>query len=89
MNIEVINISALGADAEASSRFHLTKKAADDYLLATHTRAVVLQPSLVYGPGGASARMFDTLASLPVIPLIGDGGQWIPPVRNAFCKVAV
>ena len=89
MNIEVINISALGADAEASSRFHLTKKAADDYLLATHPRAVVLQPSLVYGPGGASARMFDTLVSLPVIPLIGDGGQWIQPVHNAFCKVAV
>ena len=28
----------------------------------------VVMPSLVYGPGGASARLFDTLASLPLIP---------------------
>jgi uncharacterized protein YbjT (DUF2867 family) len=33
----VIQVSALGADAGAASRFHLSKRAADDYLDATMT----------------------------------------------------
>lgn len=65
----VIQISALGADEAASTGYHLSKRAADRHLLALGIDAVVLQPSLVYGPGGASAAMFDTLATLPVVPL--------------------
>ena len=41
----------------------------------------VVMPSLVYGPGGASARLFDTLASLPLIPLPAGGLQRIQPVH--------
>ncbi|HLO63604.1 MAG TPA: SDR family NAD(P)-dependent oxidoreductase, partial [Azonexus sp.] len=58
----VVQISALGADAEARSRYHLSKKAADDFLLALPLSAVVVQPSLIYGPGGSSAALFDRLA---------------------------
>jgi uncharacterized protein YbjT (DUF2867 family) len=79
--IRVINVSALGADASAASTFHLTKKAADDHLLSLQAEAVVLRPSLVYGPGGASARLFNLLASLPVIPLPGDGSQMVQPIH--------
>jgi hypothetical protein len=35
----------------------------------------------VYGPGGESARLFDTLAALPWIPLPGDGMQRIQPIH--------
>lgn len=77
----VVQISALGADAGARSRFHLSKKAADDFLLALPLSAVVVQPSLVYGPGGSSARLFTLLASLPLIPLPGDGGQAVQPIH--------
>src|SRR4051794_15127969 len=54
--IQVVNVSALGADSAAASRFHETKRAADDYLLAVHPTAIVVQPSIVLGTGGASTR---------------------------------
>ena len=77
----VVQISALGADAAARSRYHLSKKAADDFLLGLPLSAVVVQPSLIYGPGGASARLFTLLASLPLIPLPGKGDQAVQPLH--------
>jgi uncharacterized protein YbjT (DUF2867 family) len=77
----VVQVSALGADAQARSRYHLSKKKADDHLLQLLPNAVVVQPSLIYGPGGASARLFTQLASLPLIPLPGGGQQLVQPVH--------
>jgi uncharacterized protein YbjT (DUF2867 family) len=77
----VIQVSALGADQHAQSRYHLSKKEADDFLAALPISSVIIQPSLVYGPGGTSAYLFNTLASLPVIPLPGSGQQQVQPVH--------
>lgn len=77
----VVQISALGADDEATTRYHLSKKAADDALLALPLDAAVVQPSLVYGPGGSSARLFDLLAGLPQLVLPGDGRQAVQPIH--------
>jgi NAD(P)-dependent dehydrogenase (short-subunit alcohol dehydrogenase family) len=41
----VIQISALGADASAESRYHLSKKAADDFLAGQPVDSVIVQPS--------------------------------------------
>ncbi|HKX53340.1 MAG TPA: NAD(P)H-binding protein [Nitrosospira sp.] len=84
VNVKVVQISALGADENARSQYHLSKKAADDALLASpnkRNKSVVVQPSLVYGPGGTSAQLFNLLASLPVIPLPGSGDQRIQPIH--------
>lgn len=78
---QVVQISALGADDQAASRYHLSKKAADDFLLSLPVRAYIVQPSLVYGPGGASAALFERFASLPLIPLPGSGSQAVQPVH--------
>ncbi|MCT9070617.1 SDR family oxidoreductase [Cupriavidus gilardii] len=77
----VIQISALGADEQATTPYHLSKKAADDYLADLGLPAAILQPSLVYGPGGVSARMFGTLATMPLLPLPGGGRQRVQPVH--------
>lgn len=77
----VVQISALGADEHAQSRYHLSKKAADDVLLALPLQASVVQPSLVYGPGGASARLFNLLAGLPLLALPGRGQQRVQPIH--------
>lgn len=77
----VLQISALGADAQAQSRYHLSKKRADDMLAGLPVHSVIVQPSLVFGPGGTSARLFTTLASLPLIGLPGSGMQRIQPVH--------
>jgi uncharacterized protein YbjT (DUF2867 family) len=78
----VVQVSALGADEQARSVFHLSKKAADDHLLSLPLpSAVVVQPSLVYGPGGASAGWFETLASLPLIAVPAGGRQLVQPIH--------
>ncbi|MBX3626752.1 MAG: NAD-dependent epimerase/dehydratase family protein [Rhizobacter sp.] len=77
----VVQISALGADEHAQSRYHLSKKAADDVLLALPLQASVVQPSLVYGPGGASAQLFNLLAGLPLLALPGQGQQRVQPIH--------
>lgn len=77
----VIQISALGADADAASRYHRTKRAADEALRAGTLDWTIVQPSVVFGPRGASARLFLRLASLPVVPLVGRGDQRLQPVH--------
>jgi uncharacterized protein YbjT (DUF2867 family) len=77
----VVQISALGADEQAFTPYQLTKKAADDVLRSLPLEWFVLRPSLVYGEGGASMAMFQRMANLPIIPLVGDGKQRIQPVH--------
>ena len=77
----IVQISALGADEDAASGYHTSKRRADEFLSSLPLSSVIVQPSLVYGRGGASARLFDTLASLPLIPLPGGGRQRIQPVH--------
>jgi uncharacterized protein YbjT (DUF2867 family) len=77
----IVQVSALGADAHARSAFHLSKRRADDFLAARRLGWSIVQPSLVFGEGGASARLFALLASLPLVPLPGDGGQRVQPIH--------
>ena len=78
---KVIQISALGAGVDAASRYHRSKGEADRYLASLPLASVILQPSLVFGPGGESTRLFYTLAAMPLIPLPGDGMQRVQPVH--------
>ncbi|CAG9168461.1 SDR family oxidoreductase [Cupriavidus respiraculi] len=77
----VIQLSALGADEDATTAYHLSKKAADDFLAAQPLHGVILQPSLVFGPGGTSARLFGMLSTLPLLALPDGGRQRIQPVH--------
>ena len=77
----VIQISALGADDQAETAYHLSKRTADDYLAQQSLDWLILRPSLVYGPGSASSSLFAGLAALPVTPLIGDGQQPVQPIH--------
>jgi uncharacterized protein YbjT (DUF2867 family) len=77
----VIQLSALGADRDADTPYHLSKKAADDYLASLPVRAYIVQPSLVYGSDGASARVFRTLASMPFTLRFGSAPQLVQPIH--------
>ncbi|WP_287066799.1 MULTISPECIES: SDR family oxidoreductase [Ramlibacter] len=77
----VVQVSALGADDSATSRYHLSKKAADDRLRALGLPGAVVQPSLVYGDDGASAGLFKTLALMPVVLMPQRGGMAVQPVH--------
>lgn len=77
----VVQVSALGADASAGTAFLRSKYAADSHLLELPLDACVVQPSLVFGTEGRSARQFLQLASLPLLPLPAGGTQGVQPVH--------
>jgi len=77
----VVQVSALGADSGARSAFHASKKAADDALAASQLDGCIVQPSLVYGAEGASARMFRMLAAMPLAVQLGSAPQLVQPVH--------
>ena len=68
----VVQVSALGVD-KGDTMYATTKRAADDYLLALgalgQLNPVVVRPSIIFGGGGASSRLFILLANLSVLPL--------------------
>jgi uncharacterized protein YbjT (DUF2867 family) len=75
----VVQISALGADTGTTGYF-ASKRAADEYLATLPLQWTIIQPALVYGEGGTSARLFTLLASLPIVPIPGDGCQQVQPI---------
>lgn len=78
----VVQISALGAQSRDTPYF-ASKCEADEFLLSRggNVTAHVVRPALVYGAAGTSARLFRTLASLPVHVLPGGGSQRLRPVH--------
>lgn len=87
---QVVQLSALGADEQARSRYHLSKRCADEFLRTLPLAWTIVQPSLVFGAGGASARLFTSLAVLPLVPLIGRGEQSVQPIHvDDLCEAVV
>ena len=72
----LVHISALGADRNDAARFQRSKGAGEAALAAIEgVEVVIVRPSLVMGPGGASGDFFSALAALPIPPRLGSG-QW-------------
>lgn len=86
---KVVQISALGADEQARSAYHLSKKAADDVLRTLAVDWFVLQPSVVYGAGAQSSALLHALAALPVLNLPDGGKQLLQPVALEDVVAAV
>jgi uncharacterized protein YbjT (DUF2867 family) len=81
----VVHVSALGIDGGTTTYAH-TKLVTERQLLERSARGeldgVVLRPSVVYGPGGASSQLFDMLSQLPVLPLPAAAiGARIQPIH--------
>ncbi len=82
----VVQISALGAHAQAASAYHRSKAAADNHLAALDPTGsamgwVVLRPSLVIGRGGRSSALFATMAALPITPRLAQAGGLVQPIH--------
>jgi uncharacterized protein YbjT (DUF2867 family) len=77
----VVQLSALGADADAEVAYQRSKHQADEFLLGLGVDAVVAQPSLVFAPDGPSARWFLQMAAWGWWPLPDHGRQRLQPVH--------
>jgi uncharacterized protein YbjT (DUF2867 family) len=87
-SVRVIQLSALGVES-ASTPYFASKLRADDHLAALPIDWTIVRPSLVFGSGGTSARLFATLASLPVVVLPGRGEQRIQPIHSDDLVAAI
>jgi uncharacterized protein YbjT (DUF2867 family) len=77
----LVHISALGADPAAPSAYARSKAAGEQALRASFPAAVILRPSVVFGPEDDFFNRFATLAQyLWVLPLIGGGKTRFQPV---------
>ncbi|WP_332814897.1 SDR family oxidoreductase [Ramlibacter sp.] len=77
----VVQVSALGADAQARSAYHLSKRAADEVLRSLPLGGAIVQPSLVFAPQGASSGLFMGLATAPLLALPQGGAMPVQPVH--------
>lgn len=78
---QVVHVSAIGADEGSSSTYAKTKGAGEAALLAAVPGAVILRPSIIFGPEDEFFNRFAAMAQVsPVLPLIGGGGTKFQPV---------
>jgi NADH dehydrogenase len=76
-----VQMSALGADVEAESKYARTKGMGEAAVRKAIPQAVIVRPSVVFGQGDSLFNRFASLASLlPVIPLPGGGETKFAPV---------
>jgi NADH dehydrogenase len=77
----LIQISALGADANSPSRYAQTKAQGEQAVFEAVPNAIVFRPSVMFGPDDTFFNRFATLARmLPVLPLVGGGHTKFQPV---------
>jgi uncharacterized protein YbjT (DUF2867 family) len=76
-----IYISAVGADENASSRYHLTKWEAEQAVRRSGMQYLILRPSILCGPGdGFVSMLVDMLKGGRIFPVIGSGEYRLQPV---------
>lgn len=76
-----VHVSAIGADARSPSLYAQSKAAGETHVLKTFKDAVILRPSIVFGPEDEFFNRFAAMARLsPVLPLIGGGKTRFQPV---------
>ena len=77
----LVQMSALGANAESDAKYARTKAEGEIAAREVYADAVVIRPSIVFGPDDHFFNRFATMASVsPVLPLIGGGATRFQPV---------
>ncbi|WP_376742307.1 complex I NDUFA9 subunit family protein [Ensifer canadensis] len=78
---KLTHISAIGADAKSESSYARTKGRAEAPILETLPDAIILRPSIVFGPEDGFFNKFAQMARFaPALPLIGGGNTKFQPV---------
>jgi len=77
----MVQMSALGADPNSESKYARTKAEGEAAVREIYPDAVVVRPSIVFGPEDAFFNRFAAMAQVsPALPLIGGGHTRFQPV---------
>ncbi len=87
---QFIHISAIGADAQSNSNYARSKAKGERAVLEEFPGAVILRPSIVFGPEDEFFNRFAAMAQMsPFLPLIGGGQTKFQPVYVGDVATAV
>jgi uncharacterized protein YbjT (DUF2867 family) len=76
-----VQMSALGAKPDSTAKYARTKAGGEAAVRANVPEAVIVRPSIVFGPHDAFFNRFASLMRFaPLLPLIGGGEQRFQPV---------
>ncbi len=76
-----VQISAIGADRASASQYARSKAMGEEAVRSFFPEAVILRPSIVFGPEDGFFNLFASLARFsPFLPLIGGGHTRFQPV---------
>lgn len=79
--VRLIHMSALGANPESDSDYARSKAAAELAVREVKPNAVIMRPSVVFGPGDDFLNKFAAMAGwAPALPLVGGGQTRFQPV---------
>lgn len=77
----LVQVSAIGADRDSKSLYARSKAEGEAAVLAAVPGAMILRPSIVFGPEDGFFNRFAALARvLPALPLVGGGETRFQPV---------
>jgi NADH dehydrogenase len=86
----LVHVSAIGADAEGPSDYAKTKAAGEAAVLSAFAGAVILRPSIIFGPEDQFFNRFATMALIPpMIPLFGANTRFQPVYVDDVAQAAV
>ena len=85
----LVQISAIGADAEARSDYARTKGEGERLVAQAFPRAAILRPSIVFGPEDQFFNRFASMARVtPVLPLVGASTRFQPVYVDDVAEAA-
>ena len=77
----LLHVSAIGADENSASRYACSKAAGERLVQAVQPGAIIMRPSIVFGPEDDFFNRFAALARIaPALPLPGGGHTRFQPV---------
>jgi NADH dehydrogenase len=75
----LVHVSAIGADAQSAAKYARSKAEGEALVLQEFPKAVILRPSLVFGPEDQFFNRFASLALIsPIMPVIAGSSRFQP-----------
>ncbi|RUS60100.1 complex I NDUFA9 subunit family protein [Pseudorhodobacter sp. E13] len=86
----LVHISSIGADLNADSAYSRSKAEGEAAILRAFPAAVILRPSVIFGPEDSFFNRFAGMAGLgPVLPLVGANTRFQPVYVDDVAQAAV
>ena len=86
----MIQMSAIGADANSASSYGRSKGEGDQAVLAAFPEAIIMRPSIIFGiEDGFVNRFAQLIKLLPIVPVIGGATKFQPVYVGDIAKAVL